>query len=285
MPKNVEQKIEKLKSGWYIWLFPVFAVGLSMWLLYDYYQSRGPTIQIHFSDASSIQAEKTKVRFRGVNIGTIKEISISDDNKEVVAHVSLNRTAKQFAVEGSKFWVVMPQVDFGGVSGLETLFAGTYISASPGNPEGEPKHVFKGHLGGESVEAIEDTVSYVLETNNVESVSEGDSVTFRGMKVGTVTKVNLSKTAQTALVQINLPAKYARLVRVNTVFWRKVGIQAKLGLFNSEVKINSLDTLMRGGIDFFTPDNVGEMAKGQAKFVLNAAPPKGYEKWNPVLEF
>ncbi len=285
MQKTIDQKINKLKSGWYLWFFPVFALMLAGWLCYDYYQERGPDIKIYFNDASSIQAQKTRVRFRGVTIGVVKKITISEDNKDVIALVTLQRDAKQFAVDGSKFWVVAPEVGFKGVSGLETIFEGTYISVTPGKPDGENKLEFRGQIGGQSVESVEDTVVYYLETDNVESVSEGDSVTFRGLKVGSVNKVTLSKTAQIATVQINIQGKYTRLVRTNTVFWRKVGIQAKLGLFNSEVKINSLDTLMRGGIDFFTPDNVGEMAKSHSKFPLSPAPAKGYEKWNPKLEF
>jgi len=74
------------------------------------------------------------------------------------------------------------------------------------------------------------------------------------------------------------------LVRTNTAFWRKVGIQAKLGLFGSEVKVNSLDSIMRGGIELFTPDPPAPVAKANHKFTLLAAPPKDYEKWNPVLD-
>lgn len=285
MKKSVNQKIDSLKSRWYLWLFPMFALILAGWLTYDYYQQRGPTIKIFFNDASSIQSEKTSVRFRGVTIGMVKRITLSEDNKDVIAYVTLQRDARQFAVEGSKFWVVKPQIDMGGISGLETIFEGTYISASPGKQDGPEKLNFDGQIGGESVQSAEDTVPYYLETANVESVSEGDSVTFRGLKVGSVAKITLSKTAQVASVQINIESKYTRLIRNNTVFWRKVGIQAKLGLFNSEVKINSLDTLMRGGIDFFTPENAEEMAKSHAKFALSDGPPKGYEKWNPKLEF
>ncbi len=103
--------------------------------------------------------------------------------------------------------------------------------------------------------------------------------------VGSVTKLILTKDSQTVLAQINIENKYVKLIRTNTVFWRKVGVQAKLGLLNASLKISSMDSLMKGGIDFFTPDNVGPIAKAQTKLPLVAAPPKDWEKWNPKLEF
>lgn len=279
------KKVQNVKSTWYLWLFPLFALMISAWLFMEYFNQRGPSIKIAFDDGSSIQAEKTRIRYRGVGIGLVKKVTISEDGKSVIAHVTLQRDAEHFAVEGSKFWMVTPKVNFQGVSGLETLFEGTYIAVQPGPPKGAKTLEFKGRLSGESNESMEDTTSYFLETNHAESVGPGDSVTFRGLKIGSVTKVTLSKTAQMVVAQINVENRYVKLIRTNTVFWRKVGVQAKLGLFNSELKINALDSLLHGGVDLFTPDAPGEIANAQAHFPLLSAPPKGWEKWNPKLEF
>ena len=278
-------KIESLKTGWYLWLFPFFAIAISGWLFFEYLNQRGPNITISFEDGSALQAEKTRVRFRGVTIGLVKRVTISTDAKEAIAHVTLQRDAKHFAVEGSRFWLVTPKVGLQGVSGLETLVEGNYISVSPGANNASAKRSFKGLIGSDINESNDDTVVYYLETPNVESVSLDDLVTFRGVTVGKVTKVHLSKTSQTVMVQINIENKFIKLIRTNTVFWRKIGIQAKIGLFNSEVKINALDSILHGGIDFFTPDQPGEIAKALSKFPLSNAPPKGWEKWNPILEF
>ncbi len=274
----------KVKSYWYVWLFPVVAILLSAWLFRGYLRQRGPVIEISFEDASSIQPEKTRIRFRGVTIGVVKEIILAEDNKSVVAYVQLQRDASRFAVKGSKFWIVAPKVGFQGISGLETLFEGTYIAVQPGPAEGEEETEFKGKLVSESSESLENTRAYTLESPNLESVSAGDAVTFRGLGIGTVTSIGLSKNGQLGIVQINIHSKYVRLIRTNTVFWRKVGVQAKLGLFGSEIKVNSMDSILHGGVELFTPDPAGEIAKGGTKFSLLPTAPKGSEKWNPVLE-
>jgi len=285
MTTPTSQKIKSLKSGWYVWFFPLIAILITAYLLFNFFnQQGGPHIRISFEEASSIQAGKTRVRFRGVTIGVVKDITISDDNREAIAHIVLQRDSEHFAVEGSKFWIVKPKVGFEGVSGLETLFAGTYIAVEPGKPDGDRKEDFKGQIGGESADSLEYTTVYFLESPSVESVGVGNSITFRGLEVGTITKITLSKNSQLVQIQINIQNRYVKLIRSNTVFWRKVGIQANLGLFNSQVKVNSLDSILHGGIQLSTPDNPGEMAKAMTKFPLSDAAPKDWEKWNPKLE-
>lgn len=273
-----------VKSTWYVWLFPLFAVLICVYLFINYLNNKGPRIKIYFDDGASIQAEKTQVRFRGVPIGIVRDIQISEDTKQVVAIIDLDKAAKHFAVEGSKFWVVLPKVSLQGITGLETILEGPYISVTPGKNDDKEKDEFKGRLGSDQNDPLEDTSAYTLETNNIESVGTGDPVTFRGLKVGSVSKVTLSKSAQTVQVQINVQNRYVKLIRTNTIFWRKVAVQANLGLFNSEVKINSLESMLRGGIEFFTPTVPGEPAKSSTKFGLQSGPPKDVDKWNPNLD-
>lgn len=283
MKPLIERKISQVRSHWYIWLFPLFALIITGSMIKKYFEDKGPTISISFPDAANIEPEKTQVRFRGISIGTVKSVKISEDTKNVLVHVLLKKEASEFAVKGSKFWIVSPKVNIQGISGLETLFQGVYIAVQPGPLDGEHDEDFKGQMTLEVADPLENTSPFLIETASAESINPGDPISYRGLNVGTVTSVNLSKSSQTVLVQINIQNKYARLVRVNTGFSRKVGIQAKLGLFGSEVKVNSLDSIMRGGIELFTPDPPGDAAKANHKFALLPAPPKNYEKWNPVL--
>ncbi len=274
----------KLKDSWYLWLFPVFALLLSGWLVYDYYNQTGPRIKILFDDAAGIQANKTKVRFRGVPIGTVSDVYISEDQKDVVAEVLLRRDARHFAVDGSKFSLVTPKVGFQGISGLETLFEGTYIAVLPGPRDAAEKSVFNAQTNAAATETLDDTSNYLIETANTENINPGDSITFRGMKIGSVTKMNLAKDSRTILIQINVENKYVKVIRTNTIFWSKVGVQAKLGLFGSDIKVNSLDSIMNGGLELATPNPAGPLAKAGHKFPLFPAAPKEYSKWNTPLE-
>lgn len=280
----MKDRIKAVKSDWYLWLFPVLALAFTVWLVVDYYQQHGPKIRIIFDDAPGIQPEKTKVRYRGVPIGTVTSVNISDDLKKVVAEVQLRKDGQKFAVEGSKFSLVTPKVNFQGVSGLETLFEGAYIEVLPGSGGARAKE-FKAQPNSSFTEPRDETSTYIVEAANAESVVVGDSVSYRGIKIGSVSNVTLSKEGQSVHMQISIENRYSRLIRTNSQFWKKVGVQAKLGLFNSEIKVNSVSSIMSGGIEVATPTEAEPMAKPNARFPFLNAPPKNYEKWNPKLEF
>jgi paraquat-inducible protein B len=274
--------MKNFKATWFIWIFPLIAVGIAGYLLYEFLEQRGPEIIITFEEGSRIRPDKTEIRFRGVKVGVVTSLRIADDQKNVEVHARLEKHAEDFANEGTKYWLESPRISFEEIRGLDTLVEGSYIAAVPG--KGDKTKNFTGRVGTDLKNPLEDTALFKLETRSLDSVSDGDTLFYRGMNVGTVTKVTLSKTAQTISVQIRVPWEYARLVRTNTVFWRKAGFQAKLGLFNSFVKMNSVDALLRGGIEFATPTNAGPKAKAGTTFALTGDAPKELDKWNPVLE-
>jgi len=269
-------------KAWYLWLFPLLALAITSYMFYNYYKEQGPRIYISFDDATSIQPEKTTVRFRGVAVGTVEDVAIAEDQKEAVVEVLLRKDAEEFASEGTKFSLVRPKVNFQGVSGLDTLFEGTYIAVFP-SKGGRPQKDFKAQAAA-PVNTLDETSAYTVVAEDAESIVSGDSVTYRGMKIGSISKIGLDKGAQSVSVQINIDNKYAYLIRTNTVFWRKVGIQAKLGLFGSNIKVNSMESIMNGGLQLATPLPPGPPAKAFQKFVLAPAAPKDFVKWKPILD-
>lgn len=277
-------KISKFSENWYVWFFPIIALALSLWLAKEFISKRGPEIKISFSDASGIEPEKTEIRYRGVTIGTVKEVLIAEDREKVEVMAVLRRENEAFAVKGTRFWVVKPKVDLQGISGLETLVEGSYIAVQPAEKSTEPQYEFRGQVGSQSVDESDAMTSYFLETDQLGSVSAGDHVTYRGMKVGSIGKVSLSKSAQHIIVQIDIEPRHTRLIHNNTVFWRKLAVDASLGLFKSELKVGALDSLLHGGVEFATPTQADGVAKPQSRFVLSPGPPKDWERWNPNLE-
>ncbi|MDZ4660976.1 MAG: MlaD family protein [Pseudomonadota bacterium] len=278
---KIKMMLKRPNISWVVWFFPAIAVILTSWLFYDYFQHRGPLIKIIFTDASSVEAQKTPLRYRGINVGKVENIVLSRDGKEVVVFARLTKDAKRLAVVGTKFWVVQPEVDFEGVRGLETIFRGSYIRVEPG--KGKSSLLFRGQTGNEINDTTADTVMYRLQTPLSESINVGDTVTYRGLKVGSVSGMKLSPKSQLIEVQVSIEKQYAKLIRTNTVFWRKTGIQANLGLFNSEIKISSLESLMRGGIALAIPNEPGPIAKSQTVFSLESSQPKSVEKWVPEI--
>ena len=278
-------RLSNFKISWHMVVFPILAIAFSGWFLKKYFEDKGKEIIVLFADAKSIQSEKTRLFYRGVPIGIVKEITISSDGTRAVCHISLQKESGKFAVEGSKFYLVTPKLGLEGISGLETLISGSYIAIEPGNLENDIKSEFQGEMSKISVEPEENTTLYIVETDHAESVSPGSSIFYRGVTIGMIGEVILSKSSKTDLINLNIRNRYTRLVRVNTVFWKKQGIKADLGLFGSKIKINSLETILRGGIEIATPNQAGIRAKAGHRFNLSSEEPKELEKekWVPDL--
>jgi len=75
-------------------------------------------------DGEGIEAGKTKIRYKEVDIGDVKAISLSDDRKSAVISAQVIKSARDLLVEDSKFFVVRPRISGGTVSGLGTLLSG-----------------------------------------------------------------------------------------------------------------------------------------------------------------
>ena len=125
-----------------LWFVPVLAVGLVGVLFFQAYAQRGPIITINFANGEGLRAGDP-VSFRGVQVGKVREVLLTPDLAGVSTRIELNKDASGLAVEGSRFWVVRPELSLTRVSGLETLLGPRYIEAEPG-PAGSPARSFQG---------------------------------------------------------------------------------------------------------------------------------------------
>ena len=71
------------------WLLPFIALMIAGWLIWDSYQDRGNTVTIDFMSADGIVPGRTPVRYQGVEVGTVQDISLSDDLRKIEVKVSI----------------------------------------------------------------------------------------------------------------------------------------------------------------------------------------------------
>src|SRR5215212_124916 len=125
-----------------VWLVPVVAGAVAAWLAVVTLREQGPTVTVTFKTAEGLEAGKTKVRYKDVEVGTVEEVRLSDDLKGVAAVAELSKQVEPFMRADTRFWVVRPRVGASGVSGLGTLLSGAYIGFDPG--QGERATTFTG---------------------------------------------------------------------------------------------------------------------------------------------
>jgi paraquat-inducible protein B len=118
-----------------VWLLPIIAAIIGIGMVYQQWQNRGTDIVIVFENAQGLEAKKTKVKFRNVDIGTLKSISFSNDNNSIEATVEIEKSMQEFLHSDTQFWVVRPRIGSGGVTGFSTLLSGAYITIDPGKSE------------------------------------------------------------------------------------------------------------------------------------------------------
>ncbi len=113
-----------------IWLLPIVALLVGVWLVWRSLLDVGPVITVEFESGEGIVANQTQVQYKGIPLGVVKTLVSKEDFSGVVATIQLDKRvgSKLGGVpKETQFWLVQPQVTLGGVSGLNTLFSGNYI--------------------------------------------------------------------------------------------------------------------------------------------------------------
>ena len=252
-----------------VWLVPLIALAVGGWLVYKAISEKGPTITITFKSASGLEAGKTKIKYKDVELGQVTSIELGNDLSQVIVTAELVKKSKNFLSENTRFWVVRARVAAGSVSGLGTLFSGAYIGLDPGKP-GNPATQFKGLEVPPVVTADLPGSHFVLRASSLGSLSVGVPVYFRRIEVGQMVSYKLDEDGQAVTVEVFIHDPHHQLVRKNTRFWNTSGLDVAISAEGIRVNTESFTTLMIGGIAFDTPVNMepGEPAEDNQVFKL-----------------
>ncbi len=265
-----------------VWVVPVIAAMVAGYLVYDRVQEFGPKITIKFKDGGGLKTGQTPIKYRGVPIGEVTAVELSEDQEYVLVRARLRRSARSIAREGSIFWIVRPEVGLGNITGLGTVITGPEIEVLPGT--GEAKSEFVG-LEGSPVALERKGLKIVLVSRHLGSLKPNSPVYYRGIEVGAVQDSQLSSNATTVDIHVFIKQRYARLVRNGSKFWNVSGVDVSAGLFRGvELKVESLKALVAGGIAFATPEDPKDRpAKEGTVFRLYDEPQKEWLQWTPKI--
>jgi paraquat-inducible protein B len=274
-------RIEKNWKTRFIWLVPIGAAALASWFIYSNVVKGGPTLHIYFEDAAGVQQGKSQLKYRGAEIGEVRNVKLTKDHKQVDVTVAVRRSAESIAREGSRFWIVKAELGAMEIRGLRTIVSGDYITVEPG--EGKPRTKFIG-LGDAPVIEPQGALRIVLLAEKLGSVKVRSPVFYRGIQAGQVAKCELGPKSQTINITIDIDHHYAPLVRMNSKFWNAGGIHATLSLSGLNIAAQSAEALISGGIDFATPDAIQKEAPPQTAFRLYDKAEDQWLGWAPVIE-
>lgn len=261
--------IDKRKRLSVIWIIPIVALALGVWMVVHTKMSEGPLIHVSFETAEGIVAAKTKVKYLNVEVGQVETISLNDSMDGVVAAVRLDQDAKHLLYKDTQFWVVRARVGAGNISGLGTLLGGAYIELSPGAEE--TKHFEYVGLEMPPLTPVgAPGITLDLYSEEAGSVGTGDVVLYNGYKVGRVEAMEFDEEQSLVRYDIFIDAPYDKLVNDAVRFWNVSGISVNASAGGVDIKTGSLDTILLGGMAFRLPDGVeaGDPVENGADFKL-----------------
>ncbi len=259
----------------WIWLVPVIAALGGLLLVVRVWLNAGPTADISFQTAEGLEAGKTQVRYKEVNVGVVERVGLNPDRSGVVATIRINKEAGSLLQEGTIFWVVRPRLTLNGVSGLSTLFSGAYIGVDPSDSyrkEGATRASKTEFVGLEiPPEVAQDRAGkrFTLKAHDLGSLDVGSPVYFRRIAVGQVVAYHLDAKGDGVDVQVFIDAPNDAYVNSATRFWNASGVDFSVDARGLQVRSQSLLSVIVGGVAFDTVEqHAHTAAKAGAEFTI-----------------
>jgi len=232
----------------------------------------GIRVKVKLSDFEGLQAGRTPVMYKGIQVGNLKALKVDPDLSGATAELTMDPLAEDYLVDGTQFWVVKPSISLAGITGLEALVKGNYIAVRPGDKGAAPQREFVARPKAPPLDLRAPGLHLVLFTENLGSLEVGSPVLYKQVKVGSVQSYQFSRTKKQLIIGVHIEKEYEDLVNASTRFWNASGITLSGGLTGGiQVKSESLQSLMAGGIAFETPEAKAPLQKRIPRFRLFAS--------------
>jgi paraquat-inducible protein B len=245
-----------------IWLLPIVAVVLGLYLMYQSITQAGIEIRVHFDNANGIVEGKTLIKYQGLNIGKVKQIALDDDLKGIYVTAEIDSKAEQVLRSNTQFWLVAPKASIAGISGLDALVTGNYINLSPG--DGEYSVEFDAVKTAPNTLPDDKGLIVRLTADKLASVRPGSEIFYKKIPVGQVHSFVLDKTTDNILVEAVIKQQYSYLVKDSSRFWNASGINAEFGFDGINIQTESLTAIISGALAFDSPADGNQAENNQA---------------------
>lgn len=292
LPENADQDFPlvqvRQRSLWQrlplVWLIPLVALLAGGWLVVKALREQGPTVTISFLSAEGLEPGKTKLKFKELDIGLVKKVSLSEDRSQVLVTAEMTRAAADMMVEDTRFWVVRPRVANGGISGLETLVSGAYIGVDVGSSV-KGRESFTGLEVPPILTAHREGRLFRLRARDLGSLSYGTPVYFRRIEVGELVAYQLDRDGSGITAQIFIHAPYDQYVTADTRFWHASGLDISVDAAGVKMRTQSLSSVLLGGIAFGNGGKpLAQVAPDNASFLLADSRDEAFKPDESVID-
>jgi len=263
-----EAKVHIAKWSPWVWLVPAVAIFIAGWLVVRYGFFGGGDITVRFAEARGLD-RYSPVRFRGAKVGTVQKITIDQNLGQVVVRISMDASMNHALKTGTRFWIVEPGLETGGVGGL---LSGTYVGIAPGT--GDDTRDFVGQEYAPVLSPPEAGLTVILEGQGAGSIAGGTPVQLGGMRVGRILGTQYDEKRGVTSVYAFIVQRFANQVRQSTRFWRAGGLNVQFsGAGVSMGGGGGISSLLSAPIEFSTPEVLaGAPVANGTRFELYESP-------------
>ncbi len=239
-------------------------------------------IRVRFADGDGLNVG-SPVRYRGVQVGEVTAVDLGDDLQSIHASIRLVGSAQQLAREGTQFWIERPRIELTEVRGLDTILGGSYVALQPGLPQSAIAFEFIGLTQPPPLAERSGTLEIELDATSRMGIVRGAPVVYRGLEVGRVVTVGLSKDSASVKITAEIDGQYVQLVREDSKWWAVGGIDFNAGMSGIDLSVESFSAWLRGGIAFATPPSPGKPVVTGHRFMLESKPLDEWLEWQPRI--
>ena len=249
-----------------VWIIPILVAVVAIGVAIQRISNEGPTISIVFKAAEGIEAGKTFVKYKDVNIGQVTAVQLTDDYGKVEVKAKIAKSAQGLMVEDAKFWVVRPIVSLSGISGLSTLLSGNYIGFDAGKSD-RSQRTFAA-LDVPPIITGQPGSQFVLNADDLGSLAVGSPIYYRRLPVGQVIAYDLAADGKSVQIKVFVNAPYDKYVTTETRFWNASGLDVSVNANGLDVHTESVVALLVGGLAFDKPSFSSQAAGAAANNVF-----------------
>jgi len=271
LPSLPQATVERRRRGRIsvVWVIPILAAAVAIGIAVQRIMSEGPTITIVFPVAQGIEAGKTHIKYKDVNIGQVTAVKLTPNYAKVEVTAKIAKSAAGLMVEDAKFWVVEPRITLSGVSGLGTLLSGNFIGFEAGRST-KDQRAFVG-LSEPPIITSGRGRAFTLRSLKLGSLGVGAPVYYRSLEAGQVLAYELAKDGSSIDIKVFVNEPYDKYVTSGTRFWNASGIDVTVGAGGVDIRTESLVSIIAGGVAFDNPSfaTTSQVAAANAVFTLH----------------
>lgn len=253
--KNIQAILRKNRKISPFWLLPFIALLIGAILFFQIVEEQGKSIKIIFANGSGLVADKTPISYQGLQIGVVKKVNFTDNMQKVEVIANIYPEATGVLRKNTKFWVVQPSVSLAGISGLDSLVSGNYITLQPG--DGESADEFIAQEKGPIAQVTPGDLLVHLISDDLGSISIGASVYFKKLPVGKIYDYRFNQNNKVE-IDVVIQKEYTHFVKKDSRFWNISGVSANINASGLNFNMESVNAIIQGAVAFDSPKNSPE---------------------------